>query len=421
MEHGSDPSDRPRSKMTRAPRVAPLIGLVFLGAFLSYLAGVFDTSPLAEDSALIMDAVDSAEASSREFRMPAATQAMPEREVELQTPTDSQEASVPVVMYEDEPPEEVPLAPEDPIELGPCNLELQIVEQGSAATVASWIFLYRLNAPGNELYGPGDQVQQRVFVGHEGALLTKLPEGEYRVLVDVAAYGIEAPPVFKVAGPLTRHTLTIARPRKRQAWLRLYDSVGVRLQEAWISTPKDKLWWPSERQASWIRARECKLLDVEFVISSEGSSLGGAPSSVRVSAGPQGFDLGQLVESEIGTRRTTQFWATAAGLTRVKVSVDCSQLSFAEDEEDLVLVGVLAPVEEIHASLLLGDGRDLSSIPDSLHAECTAQPLAALTGREPWRSQIIELEVTHASFEAFRLDWVPGQGPLTHQLLTPKP
>ncbi|MFQ5844362.1 MAG: hypothetical protein ACE5JG_05160, partial [Planctomycetota bacterium] len=127
---------------------------------------------------------------------------------------------------EQEPPEEWDEPPEDAVERGPCSLVLQAVDLDTGTPIELYGDLWRLDAPGNELWTRGDQLQAHVTVKPGGTQVDNLPAGDYRVHATSQRRDTDDPPTFGVEGALTHRTLRIPLPREHRVFLKVFDENG---------------------------------------------------------------------------------------------------------------------------------------------------------------------------------------------------
>lgn len=346
----------------------------------------------------------------------------PLREELVQAPRTPEPAQLHAQSIDDPPEEEIEEAPEDPLQTGACALRLTIVDRASAAPVRSLVHLWRLDAPENEFYGPGDQLQRTVFVPAEGLLLEDLPADEYRVVAQSQARREPAPPAFEVVGPLTHHELTIGLPIPHEGWLEVYTPDGRRLEAADLSPVRLRSRWSSNESATWVRRRECKLEgvfeDVEIMDSSESSEEEAERPLTQVEVG--GFRLSGLREGNHGAGHTCVCEARFPGRSWVLVRLDPEQVDFS-DPKNLRLVAVSAPLSDLLPHVLLPDGRDGNSFAESVKASCVAQPASTLDPAMPWAELEVDVRVRVQGHEPLHFRWRPTGGPPQDRVLVPLP
>jgi len=296
--------------------------------------------------------------------------------------------------------------PDDPIETGDCTLYLTLVERGSLRPVASWVTLYRLDAPANEFYEHGDQVQARLQVPETGLVIRDLPEDGYRLVVDQIRRAQGDPAAFEVRGRNTQHEVLIDLPREREAWLVLYDAAGRRIERASIQVlpTEARPRWPWEIR--WVQGRACKLENVFEEVTSDAVDFGAPlPAAVERVAEAEGFRLTGLRESNSGETRVHVWRASLEGHTSVVVRITM------DSEPPERLVGLIAPLDELEESIRLPSGEDVRSFPGSVSASSLARPASQLPPDDPWRVLVVDVRVAPGGYEPLEFRWQPAAGP----------
>ena len=148
----------------------------------------------------------------------------------------------------------------DPVERGPCSLFLRVVSEDAGRPVRTEVYLYRLDAPGNEHWSEGDRLKATVMVEREGTRIEELPEGRYRVYSMQQRKQSEDPPAFRVAGELTKHTVRIPLPRRYRVYVMVYDERGRILRDA---ERRDVGYGKSstQKEPTWLRKRRFRSPD----------------------------------------------------------------------------------------------------------------------------------------------------------------
>lgn len=164
------------------------------------------------------------------------------------------------VQKEERPPPPPTLAPgsepPDPVEKGSCRLFLSLVCTDSGAPASGEVELWRLDAPGNEHWSKGDQLQVRVDVPKEGKRIDDLPKGRYRVYLKSERVGATDPPAFRVAGPRTEKILSFAERRKFRVRLLVRDASGTLLRRASLTSSSYSS--SNEDPPDWVKGRKLR-------------------------------------------------------------------------------------------------------------------------------------------------------------------
>ncbi len=221
--------------------------------------------------------------------------------------------------------------PPDPVQTGPAALDLQLVDAATDQAVASYVELWRIDAPDNEHWTAGDQLQDQAQVPVEGWLFTKLPEGRYRIVCHSQVWGEEAPET-DVLAPLTSLRLALQLPREFRIRLDVRDRFGVQVPSLSLSTAG---WESLGAQDEWRSERGLKS-GAGVAIGMRGSRMGGRRWKSVSPQPPEGFDLGQFHEADRGShRREVREYKTPDGC-RVRVRIPPRSAS----DLDLVVVAL---------------------------------------------------------------------------------
>jgi len=329
---------------------------------------------------------------SRARRQPA--------EIEVSVSTEPEEvrsdASRPVKdpSSEDAPPAETgsEAPPGDPVEDGDSSLFLSLTSAESGKAVRSRINLYRLGAPGNEHWFPGDQLQCRVLVPANGVWIHRLPEGLYRIHSEDQRYESDDPFQFDVRGEITERQFAIPMPRQFRVSLVIVDERGQPIQSArrragFASRSRRRVEIP------WLQER--KLRQPErysiFVGYGSGGRVGGRRRWREVLAERDAFELGQFWENSRSTRRIMPWRFQVADRTEVQVR------QRMEPGRDQVWMALSLPARAIEDAIRLPDGRPATAAKITIVGKAVLVPEPAPSGF--WRTLKVNVQVRLAGFK----------------------
>ncbi len=301
-------------------------------------------------------------------------------------------------------------AVEDPIERGTCGLFVRAIWQSSGLPAASHFQLYRINAPENEFYTAGDQLQLEGQLPKEGKQILYLAEGEYRVTCWAASAKTPDPPSFFVAGDQTEALLELTAPPAGEAHLLLYDEHGTRLENVDRYGIRYESGTELGPELPWLNARMPKkgyTVTEGFMDAFES----GNPPVEHLVAVDKGFFLTPVKGATKYHFNRSRHSLGLPDHTAVVVPVAW------EGEGPPTWVGVIVPLERIAAALWLeyGDRPDPAKL--TLDAQCIARPLAELPDFEPWSVVAIQVNVDYPGHKTLEFAWSPGQGLLEDQFL----
>ncbi len=289
-------------------------------------------------------------------------------EVAPRAPTDREVAPVPDAPPEvvEEPQDEVAPLP-DPVERGECALFLQLFDAETREPVRSNVQLWRLDAPGNEGWTRGDQLQATLDVGDGGRWFRELPAGRYRARCEGEHRAAEDPPEFVVECPTTSHHLDLSLPRERDVTVRLFTADGDPVRRAEFRLERRGAHTRSADRPSWVTRREPTNGALSSVFGMGGGWSGRMRGGWRaLEADATGrFLVGACAE---GTRTSTPTYVLemrAGDFAPVYHDFD-------GDAETMDLVSVLIDPAPVQASVLAPDGRTCAELADGLRVTAGA-------------------------------------------------
>lgn len=300
--------------------------------------------------------------------------------------------------------------PPDPLETGPATLTLRLVDARTGAALASRVELWRVDAPENESWSAGDQLQAIADVPSEGARLAGLPEGRYRADCACAAASRELPEL-ELRAPHTAVELALELPREFELRVRFVDRFGEPYASAECSlrgmrsnfVPPPAVKSPrSPRRPDGAR--------------SGATSIGvGSRRPSRRSQGPQelaqtedGLNLGRHVAMSRANRMRQVLHLRAPDGALAEVEVP------AHGEGVVRMVAVGLPPDVAASRVRLPDGRPSAAVVDVLGL---AQPCTDF--EREWRAAPVRLETELAGFASVETLWRAADGELPWILLQP--
>lgn len=302
--------------------------------------------------------------------------------------------------------------PTDPIETGDCELALRLFDSETRDPVESDVFLWRLDAPGNENWTDGDQLQARESIPKDGFTFGSLPAGDYRVVCVEERFDAVDHKMFRVEGPETRVDLNLLMPRARKAHVQIYSVDGNVVKRATIAsrghTPGTR---PVDRP-EWLRERELRgRLDKPGAFGLGGGGAGLVKRRSLSTAEEEGFLLGRIKEDRRSTRARYFFDVTPPALSTTHVQIDASH-------EQLQYVGVAIDPQYIVSRLRQPNG---APVDDAVKAHIDIVATAVhCSGRDPaemWSRVEINVKVADRRFETLRFSFRWEDGDLPDQYL----
>jgi len=265
--------------------------------------------------------------------------ALPERELEEPV------ATAPATAIEPAPGE----PPRDPVSRGEGSLRLALVDADTGEAVEEGVHLYRIDAPGNEHWTRGDQLQGKFEIGTDGRRVTGLAPGRYRVFVPGQRAGTTDERAFLVDGPGVRRTVAVPVPRAIRVRLMVVDADRRRLTRGELASSS----YSSSRtvQPSWLVPREPRRPSRRVFGGRHRMGCGGGSGRSALRSGDDGrFRLGTLEENSRAHRRSRSFTWMRDGRSSVRVRVDGERAGLR------CYCGVSVPVAPVRDAVLLPDG-----------------------------------------------------------------
>ena len=297
------------------------------------------------------------------------------------------------------PPSEIALQPaaDDPLERGDCALELHLQDAETSEPVAGVVALYRLDAPGNEHWTRGDQLQANVDVPVGGATVEGLPAGLYRP----HCLSQRFPPIdhesFEITGARTTWVVRVPMPRSFRAFLVVRDEDGRGLERGDLSgISLGSSMRPAEPH--WLRPRRARDAGIIGLGGGAGGSWNRSGTRRRGAAGPRGrYLLNAYAEDDCRLHRRVLWFWRSPGRSEVRALLDL------EVWRETTFLGVSVPLAPIQEAVLLPSGQRAIDAGAEFSAWCDAHPEEA-----PAR---IEVQVRLADFQELRFAFAPGEEP----------
>lgn len=259
--------------------------------------------------------------------------------------------------------------PPDSVETGECAVFLRVVDADTGRPVASNVGLWRLDAPGNDGWTAGDQLQLTAEVPVEGVRLEGLPAADYRPVCLAERFSADDPRPMRVEGPLTELTIPIAMRRKIRARVRVVDLRGEMVPEGRVLyTGQTHL--RRRRAPAWVRPRALRdgsRLPLRGRVGG-GTTIRGGNRQV-VAQPPEGFEIGPFDEDSKESEVTYIATVEVEGRSSVRVAVPCA----AGDGQAYVALSV--PLADVTDGLRMPDGRTIAEAGGEVSASFPAVAL----------------------------------------------
>jgi len=286
---------------------------------------------------------------------------------------------------------------DDPVQGGSATLVLEVADRDTHQPAAHFdLEVWRLDAPGNENWTAGDQLQARVRTNKSGSVQVEdLPEGAYRVIGSDAAQASEDPPAFRVGEGTTRILLEVPLPKPIQTFVRVYDEHGNPLRTARRGPTRHSKSTHAD-PPEWMRPRQPR--DPGDAIGLGGGAGGSFHRPYRIHADARGFDLGRV---RANTRRSTIRSRVRLGFDfHASVLVEAS----GEPATERTYAVVVLPTERFLQSACLPDG----GVPVITAGFVVVTAIEARDYASLLR-QTCKVEVFCRGFKAVEFEWCPAE------------
>jgi hypothetical protein len=282
---------------------------------------------------------------------------------------------------------------------GDCSLRLQLVDSATGDSIESGVRLWRLGAAASAKWSAGDHVQRRIVVPATGVDVHGLPAGRYRVEVDVARAADESPE-FTLQSDASQ-LIVVAKPRMVPIRCVVVDASGSALSTAWRRAGSVSWTTPKLRPApAWSAPR--RPLEPGAPNTGSGSDGGASrqdKSLIEITAGPAGFEVGEMQESSRISTFTSSYRLQFNDRNAVQIWAD------GRDAGRCEFVAVAVPLADLASHVKLPDGRSAVDAGAAVTAECTAVLRQAGESSAQWRSVPVTVNVALAGYEPLQFEW----------------
>jgi hypothetical protein len=340
-----------------------------------------------------------AQVSAAELRSPREPEPLTRAEVaSVEPPAESFEE-------EDLPPEAEGPWPPDPVQLGPAMLDLRLRDARSGEPIGSFVHLWRIDAPGNEGWTEGDQLQTEAQVPEEGWLFTRLPEGRYRLVCDAASWDSE-PPEITVSAPRTTLDVSIDVPTRFRVRVVVRDRYGALVPSVTVTQEQSDRLSLSE---PWRFERQLRSGDMSW---SDFDGQADAPFRPNLEPQPEdGFDLGLYGGATRGAPKVSVLTLETPDRARVRVRVP------ARADGDLRMVAVAVPLADVASRVLIPGGAPAQADVEVWGEAIEFDPALPLGGG--WDHAPVRIRAGLAGYEPVDELWTVALGELPWIELVP--
>jgi hypothetical protein len=316
------------------------------------------------------------------------------------------------IEIEDEPlEEEIEEAPADPPQQGDCDLQIDFVDSITGEAVAGQAKLYRLDAPGNEHWTEGDQLQLSAWASDGQFIAPQIPPGSYRAYPLFARLDAPTPEPFEVEGFFTRVTQQVEMPPKEFLQIQLYRSDGLLYNGDGDQVEFQHLEalanGSGKPEPDWLKERALK--DQDTVYFSEFGSISwgfNAPWKTYI-ADANGFPLWEIKGD---SREQPQIYRA-----HVRVNQSLANTLKIKARGYGSYAAIYVDPAELQAKLIFPSDMPSQDLSHKFSVQTTAVPLGGENGQTlaaAWGQLRVLILLKHPSFKPVSLTWAPSDGPL---------
>lgn len=283
--------------------------------------------------------------------------------------------------------------PPDPVENGPGTLVLTVLAEEKGPPLYGSVALWRIDAPGNEHWLPGDRLQATVKLSAGRVEIAGLPEGRYRAVYSGQRGASEDPSAFEVRGPRSEVTLRVPLPRRFAGSLRLVDERGVALRESSV------LPWVWGRtyvtdDPPWVKARELRQPGRYWLRLGGGAGGGGSHRAPKRIQGKEGvFAVGTFDEPTRAEKPYLNVRMLSTGRNDVEIKLGEGATG------PTTHLGVTLPLALVLQRLALPDGSPVFGSVAKVEATCIAELVTEAMPPDRWRTLPVRVLVTLPGYE----------------------
>ncbi|MGB0952696.1 MAG: hypothetical protein ACPG31_05700 [Planctomycetota bacterium] len=326
--------------------------------------------------------------------------------------------SEPIEIIE-EPSEEFLLEselPPDPLQFGESAVEIKLLDSLTLEPVSGTVQLWRLNAPGNEDWFSGDQLQHTAKAVDGVFRADQLPEGDYRIYAIFAKDGAESGPAFKIEGRSTSLTQEVIMPHPEEIVLVLYRADGTRIlgvsgegfewQEGGNTSSQDMDYEPSWLNRRWPHH------DAVFESMSMGGGWSGGHHRSWKPMEPTffGYSLGTRHQDSRGNTTKHRFYFREGESKRMEVRIRAEGAGH--------YVAVYLSRDEVLERILFPAGASFRDLRDAISIKATALPVFHADGGDgPSEQDLlldvpVDIRINAEGFAPFHITWKMREGRL---------
>ena len=306
--------------------------------------------------------------------------------------------------------------PPDLLQHGESSLEMSLIDSETKDPVSGTVQLWRLNAPENEGWNAGDQMQHQAEAILGTFRADQLPEGEYRLFVLFAKDGSPSGEAFTIAGRSTALTQEVVMPHREGISLAMFRTGGTKV----LGVAGEGFQWKDggsrsevhfDLEPDWLSRRWPKEPAIMESMAGGGGWGGGHHSSwTSLPKDTFGFLLGERMQDSRGNKTFHRFHVREGDAEAIAVRVRA--------EGPGRYVGIYMGIEEVLSRIVFPAGGSFRDLTEEISVEVEALPLhQAESGDGPSAQSVlldvpVKITIDAEGFARFQLTWKMREGHL---------
>jgi len=312
--------------------------------------------------------------------------------------------------------------PDDQMDSGDATLRLRLRGDVDGSPVETKVRLWRVDVPENDAWTAGDEVRATLVAPKDGAVVDRLPAGQYKLECLDRRHGATDPPEFTLSTGVNQRDVAVPNRRWFRLRLMVVNEAGSPIarsvrREGGVSTGSSGE--PGILPPEWAiprRSRDSDSPIQRFWGGSCGDGVGGERTPVQ--ATPDGFfDLGRHQEDSAWRRR----WWSCSFLTDARSIVAVSMWNNDKTGVDTTLVGVATRIDVLVAHVTGPDGLPVDPEAATIEAWCTAVHLPWTPPADAWRTVPVHVKIVKPGCEPLEFDWTAATADAPHALVACPP
>lgn len=308
----------------------------------------------------------------------------------------------------------------DPVQTGECTLEIKFMDSKDFRPVSGRVQLWRLNAPANERWSNGDQLQVETIARQGLLTIEELPEGQYRLHPLFARKGSSAQAAFTVSGEFTTIDCMVEMPSTQDVAVKIYRLDQSTFLATGEPVETKRLGWsitgrPIDPQWQQRRIEKATGQPLPQTISQKKGSGSKRPWR-KQTVNDLGVRFAELAEGDRQSMRTYRFQLRNG-------SRESMRLNLEHKGRDTQYVALFLSADELQDCLVFPEGQSPQDLRKNFIIDSSSVPFNPDSGQtlDSALQQVeVEIHFLAVGFKGVSFKWKPADGPLPKIQLAPQ-